>query len=47
MRDTTLIVAVGEALFGSRWQTDLAAALSADDRIVALEDERYHILGLR
>lgn len=32
--DTPLIVAVGEALFGSRWQSELARALDVSDRTV-------------
>src|SRR5260370_34598720 len=30
--DTPLIAAVGQALYGSRWQTELARALGVSDR---------------
>jgi hypothetical protein len=32
--DSNLFRRVGEALFGSRWQTDLAGALNLSDRTV-------------
>lgn len=34
MIDTDLLRSCGEALYGSRWQTDLAAALDVSDRQV-------------
>lgn len=32
--ETTLLADVGEALYGSRWQTDLAGELGVSDRTV-------------
>lgn len=34
MSDTTLLVAVGQALYGTRWQSELARALGVSDRTV-------------
>lgn len=34
MTPNQTLIAAGEALFGSRWQTDLSAALGVNDRTV-------------
>ncbi len=34
MTNPNLLRACGEALFGSRWQTDLSEALDVDDRTI-------------
>jgi len=42
MTRNDILIAAGEALFGSRWQTDLAKAIGVNDRTVrrwALKEE--------
>ncbi|MBV5324401.1 MAG: hypothetical protein J0626_03560 [Rhodospirillaceae bacterium] len=41
--DENMIVTVGQALWGSRWQTDMAKALGVNDRTVrSWEQGRCH-----